>query len=181
MISWLGKYSGLLKIQLLSMAFWLTAVVNSSTWLHAVQITISIYPLWSYLPPYVQAKPFFLNLWWRREGLITQNGSMLCSLRHAHNPNSLSTDCSAANDFEKTLTVLVRNGLCSGLFWFLMTQQQGLASRWWEREPETLAPIWLCDRLTTQHWKGNFLFISLSSFVCQVCLRLCALWNTVLF
>lgn len=113
MISWLGKHSGLLKIQLLSVAFWLTAAVNSSTWLHAVQITISIYPLWSYLSLYLQAKPFSLYLWWRGEGLITshsitQNSSTLCSLQHAHNPNFLFTGCSAVNDFEKTLTLSVR-------------------------------------------------------------------------
>lgn len=27
-----------------------------------------------------------------------------------------------------------------------------------ERESENLAPVWLCDRLTTRHWKSNFLF-----------------------
>lgn len=57
--------------------------------------------------------------------------------------------------------------LCCGLFWFLMTQQQGLASRWWESQKPWLQTDFVTDLLPNTE-KVIFSFVSHSSFLFQV-------------
>lgn len=82
---------------------------------------------------------------WREEGLVTshgiaQNCGVLCSLWHRHNPNLQSRDRSAANDFEKALTV--SGGGHPASLWPVLVSDDSAAgsSQQAMGESETLAP-----------------------------------------